>query len=199
MGATAVGPEGTPPGATGRGFRGKLVFWLPWPLLVGLDLWSKAAVFAWLAAQQPNVAEPLRRHVLWDGVLACSLVNWRNPGTVWGLFGGFTGGLIVIRCLATVLLLYFAWRTSARARGQLFVLSLILAGAIGNLYDNFCELRGEVRDFLYCTGTWPVAWGFPAFNVADSCITVGAIGLFWLLLREDRKVAKAAPAVSSPP
>ena len=41
------------------------------------------------------------------------------------------------------------------------------------------------------------ALGFPAFNVADSCITVGAIGLLWLMLREERASQKRAQRVSS--
>jgi len=49
-------------------------------------------------------------------------------------------------------------------------LSLILGGAIGNVIDRV--LRGEVVDFLlfYWRG-----WHFPAFNVADSAITIGAV------------------------
>jgi signal peptidase II len=80
--------------------------------------------------------------------------------------------------------------TSQRARLQLTVLSLVFAGAVGNLYDNFVRADRSVRDFLYFSGTWPFEWRFPAFNVADSCITVGAIGLFLLLWREDRAPAR---------
>jgi signal peptidase II len=72
-------------------------------------------------------------------------------------------------------------------RLHLLVLGLILAGAIGNLYDNFVRADRSVRDFLHFTGAWPFAWDFPAFNVADACITVGAVGLFVLLWRDDRK------------
>ena len=58
-------------------------------------------------------------------------------------------------------------------------------------FEIFRSVRGHhtlraVRDFLYFTGSWPWRWTFPAFNVADSCITVGAIVLFLLLWREDR-------------
>jgi signal peptidase II len=60
-------------------------------------------------------------------------------------------------------------------------LVLILSGAAGNLYDNlFMAPRrpgarfGEVRDFLDVY--FPVwDWHFPTFNVADACITVGAV------------------------
>ena len=63
--------------------------------------------------------------------------------------------------------------------------SLVFAGAVGNLYDNFVRADRSVRDFLHFSGDWPWQWDFPAFNIADSCITVGAFGLFVLLWRED--------------
>ena len=52
-------------------------------------------------------------------------------------------------------------------------LALILGGALGNLYDRIA--LGHVIDFIYVH--WKDAWRFPAFNVADSAITVGAVML----------------------
>jgi signal peptidase II len=181
-------------------FDGKLRFWLLWPLLVALDLWSKYAAFEFLFWDGPinrDAAEQAREHVVFGGPVTFSLVSWRNPGTIWGLFGRFTGALIIIRCLALAVLIWFVRKTPAQARVQLLVLSLIFAGAIGNLYDNFFARDGMVRDFLRFSGSWPVAWDFPAFNVADSCITVGAIGLVLLLMREDRASARTGGEVSS--
>lgn len=185
-------------------FKGKWWFLLPWPLLVALDLWSKAAVFAALA--MPNPLRP-NNHLLsenhrlpipvFDGIVKFELVSWGNTGTIWGAFQGATLPLMVLRCAAVVGLLWFLRLTPRAAKLQQFVLSLILAGALGNLYDNFTRAgvpgvvdERSVRDFLHFSGSWPVAWDFPAFNVADSCITVGAIGLFVLLWREDRKGQK---------
>ncbi|MCA8951883.1 MAG: signal peptidase II [Planctomycetes bacterium] len=188
---TADGVTGDREADGGRGFRGKLWFWLPWPLLVALDLWSKWWVFALLEREYPHVAaEPQRVHpVFRTELLRFDLVQWRNPGTIWGLFQDGTLALMVLRCCAIVGLFWFVYRTPRQKRLQLAVLSLILAGAIGNLYDNFfCPAR-SVRDFLYFTGSWPVDWSFPAFNIADSCITCGAIALFLLLWREDRAAA----------
>lgn len=169
-----------------RGFAGKLWFWLPWPLLVALDLWSKAMVFGFLERTYPLVPEPHRYHQVFDGALRFDLVSWGNPGTIWGLFPNATWVLMVLRCAAVVGLFWFVRNTARTARLQQFVLSLVLAGAIGNLYDNFVRVDRTVRDFLHFSGTWPGKWDFPAFNVADSCITVGAICLFLLLWREDR-------------
>ena len=171
-------------------FRGKWWFWLPWPPLVALDLWSKALVFAELALAHSNnhlLPENNRKPIeIFDGIVRFELVSWGNTGTIWGLFQNGTLPLMVLRCVAIVGLLWFLRLTPRVARLQQFVLSLILAGALGNLYDNFMRDDRSVRDFLRFSGKWPVAWEFPAFNVADSCITVGAIGLFLLLWREDR-------------
>jgi signal peptidase II len=52
-------------------------------------------------------------------------------------------------------------------------LALVLGGALGNLYDRI--VLGHVVDFILVH--WQDRWRFPAFNVADSAITVGAIML----------------------
>lgn len=185
---------GDAPAAAGvRGaLAGKLWFWLPWPCLVALDLWSKAFVFGFLARQSPGLPENHRTpYVLFDGALRCELVTWGNTGTIWGLFQDGTVVLMVLRCAAVAGLFWFLTKTPRAARLQQLVLSLILAGALGNLYDNFTRDDRSVRDFLHFTGSWPFRWDFPAFNVADSCITVGAITLFLLLWREDRRTGRA--------
>lgn len=174
-------------------FRGKAWFWLPVPLLVALDLWSKAAAFAYVAEHAPRA-----RRVDFEFLSALSdrlgfaLVDYTNTGTIWGLGQSLTIPLIVLRFVAVGALIWFAGRTPAGRRIQLLVIGLVLAGAIGNLYDNtFMPDRG-VRDFLlfFYRGEGDVEHRFPAFNVADSCITVGAIGLAILLWREPAKPAK---------
>lgn len=181
-------------------FQGKALFWWPWPLLVVLDLWSKDAAFSWMAANYGESGH--NAHLVFDtSVLRFLLVTWENPGTIWGLFQNGTIVLMVLRCIAVLGLLWFVASTPVQKRFQLAVLSLIFAGAIGNLYDNFTRADAtptrSVRDFLRFEGEWPVRWGFPAFNVADSCITVGAIGLLLMMLREDRASHRKAKAVSS--
>jgi signal peptidase II len=129
-----------------------------------------------------------RSHPVFDTrVLRFDLVAWGNTGTIWGLFQDGTVVLMVVRCLAVVGLLWFVRSTPPRARWQQFVLSLVFAGALGNLYDNFVRADRSVRDFLRFSGQWPVQWDFPAFNVADSCITVGAVILFVESFGHDRR------------
>jgi signal peptidase II len=68
-----------------------------------------------------------------------------------------------------------------------FALSLVLGGAIGNLYDRLT--LGYVVDFLFFHYQ---TWYWPAFNVADSAITVGVVLLLWDgLIEEKRHAGKA--------
>lgn len=176
-------------------FAGKLLFWIPILPLVVLDLWSKSRVFGFLEANYPEVTFANREHEVWGGPIGFNLVQWYNTGTVWGLGQEFPTGLRVLRCVAVVVIVAFVWRTSRQARLALAALGVILAGALGNLYDNFTvavagrpDLSGGVRDFLLFS-FW--GWRFPAFNVADSCITVGAISLaVWLVFRDPGTAAK---------
>ena len=167
-------------------WRGKAWFWVPVIPLVALDLWSKAFFWDYIPAHGRGIgyggypAVP----VFDSEVLGFMLVKAVNTGTVWGLFRDFTIPLMVLRSVAIVLLCWFAWRTPATRRLLLSVLGLILAGAIGNVYDNFTQPNRGVRDFLRFYGHWPREWDFPAFNVADSCICVGAFTLAFLLWRQ---------------
>ncbi len=158
--------------------RGRAWFWVPVAPLVALDLWSKAWVFAFLRAEHPT-ENPLRiRHAVWQGVVDLDLVHWHNTGTIWGLFQGHNLPLVILRCVAVAVIVGYVARLRTRSRGLQFVLGLILAGALGNLFDNFTEDQGGVRDFLSFTfHVFGWNYEFPAFNVADSCITCGVMAL----------------------
>ncbi|MEL0082229.1 MAG: signal peptidase II, partial [Gammaproteobacteria bacterium] len=76
-------------------------------------------------------------------------------------------------------------RLPAQERLQSTSLLLVLAGALGNLVD---RLRfGEVTDFIQ---VHYAGWYFPAFNLADSAITLGVIGLLWMELVHWRRLRK---------
>lgn len=77
----------------------------------------------------------------------------------------FTG----IGIAATVFILYLL-KTHAGQKLFCFAMACILAGAIGNVVDRL--VRGYVVDFLQFH--WHERWYFPAFNVADTAITIGA-------------------------
>jgi signal peptidase II len=65
-----------------------------------------------------------------------------------------------------------------------FAIAMVLGGAVGNVIDRIA--RGSVVDFI--SMHWHRAYTFPAFNLADSAITLGAI---CLIVDELRRVRKA--------
>ena len=67
-------------------------------------------------------------------------------------------------------------------------LALVLGGALGNLYDRV--VLGHVVDFILVH--WQSRWFFPAFNLADTFITIGAILLALDMFKSDKSVKEAA-------
>jgi len=133
--------------------------------LVSADLASKHAVFAALDGVARERGDPAV--VVVPGFLTLRQVL--NPGGVWGIAKDHGELLVAFRALALVVLLVLLARTRIGQPRLLVGLSLVLAGAAGNLYDS-ATLK-HVRDFLY----FHVGDAyFPAFNVADICICVGA-------------------------
>jgi signal peptidase II len=135
-------------------------------LVLSLDQVTKLAILEWV---QPPAAG-----ISITGFLAIVLV-W-NRGMSFGMFN--TGDPIVpwiLGAIAIAVAIGLVWWL-ARARHWLVIagLGLVLGGAIGNLIDRV--LYGAVVDFvlLHAGG-----WHFPAFNVADSAITLGVIALLW--------------------
>ncbi|MCW8357642.1 MAG: signal peptidase II [Marinomonas sp.] len=76
--------------------------------------------------------------------------------------------------IAFAVVVGISWRLVKIAdsnRLESFALTFILGGAVGNLYDRL--VYGHVVDFLQFH--WQQSWYFPAFNLADSAITLGVI------------------------
>ena len=193
--ATAPPQPATGPTGSGRS--------LPWArfvvvaLLVVLDLWSKDAVFAWLDAGPEGVTYDGHGHMrvplLGDWLAAMRSLN---HGMAFGLFGDSQTILVIGRVIAVGVLSFLLWRVPRVASAAGVALVLVLAGALGNLYDNLFlgtvggwlegqeDLSfGAVRDWIdVYFGVWD--WHFPTFNVADSCISVGAVLLFLFWGRE---------------
>ncbi len=122
------------------------------------------------------------------------LVHARNTGIAFSMFSGagpfITSFLIpLFSASAVVMVLVLLWKSDPAARQFHYALVLILSGAAGNLYDR--AVYGYVTDFLdVFIGTYH----WPAFNVADSAITIGA-GL--LLLDAARGTAEEPETQSS--
>jgi signal peptidase II len=99
-----------------------------------------------------------------------------NPGAAWGLFRGASEGARTLffglaTLAASVFILLYLRRLEARQRLLQVALSLVMAGALGNLVDRL--VRGYVVDFVDWHWWKRPDLYWPTFNVADSMIVVG--------------------------
>ncbi len=110
--------------------------------------------------------------VILRNILHMTLVH--NTGIAFGLFKNQGIVFIIIPLIMIALLVYnfyhYKYNNEKLSRLYVVAVSLIIAGAIGNLIDRI--LYGYVIDFIDLR-IWPV------FNIADSAITVGACLLLW--------------------
>ena len=113
-----------------------------------------------------------------------NIVRVHNEGAAFSFLanaGGWQRWFFTILAIAAIVLISNMLRTSLANKRLSLALTLILSGAIGNLIDrvsygyvvDFLDFHHATLDFLFYAGH------FPAFNVADSAITVGAIVLIW--------------------
>jgi signal peptidase II len=106
-----------------------------------------------------------------------------NKGAIFGFFSQTGNQLVyVLLTLASFaalgLVVYYFFKTPPAEKLMKISLSLVLAGALGNLIDRI--FRGYVIDFL---DFYVEKWHWPFFNVADSCITIGACLLILVFFR----------------
>ena len=93
------------------------------------------------------------------------LISIRNEGAAFGLFKGFGNVTFIIVSIAAIMfVIYLMLKSNEDKLG----LSLILGGAIGNLIDRV--ISGSVTDFI---DVFAGRLHWPAFNVADSALTIG--------------------------
>jgi signal peptidase II len=102
------------------------------------------------------------------------ITRMHNTGAAFSFLADASGWqrwfFIVLAVVVTVLVAFWLKRLPTRGQGWLaFGLSLIVGGAVGNVIDRV--VHGYVVDFI---SVHYGGWFFPAFNVADSAITVGA-------------------------
>lgn len=143
-------------------------------LLILADQWTKHAVQRWFEGRQA----PVEITTWFNVVLAY------NRGAAFSLL---SEGVLLPRILFSVIalvasiVLLIMMRKATNAPATQLALALILGGALGNLWDR-C-INGAVVDFIQWH--WD-DWAWPAFNVADSGITVGAVLLVFLSLLRPR-------------
>lgn len=131
-------------------------------IVIVLDLATKALASAELQYATPVPVLPF-----------FNLTLLHNTGAAFSFLAGASGWQrwLFIALAISVSLMLILWLARLRndERWLAVALSLVLGGAVGNLYDRV--VHGYVVDFLH------FYWGnyhFPAFNLADSAITIGA-------------------------
>ncbi|MBL4801812.1 MAG: signal peptidase II [Emcibacter sp.] len=104
-------------------------------------------------------------------------LQWaENRGVSFSMFStdGDLGRWALVGLTALIAIGLGIWLKSVQTRVLAIALGLVIGGAVGNIYDR--AVFGFVADFLqFHVGDW----SFAIFNVADSCITVGAVLLIW--------------------
>ena len=156
--------------------------------VIALDQWTKTLVVERLSE--------LDRYVL---LPVLEFMRLHNEGAAFSFLstaGGWQRWLFIgLGVVVSAAILFWLRRLPAKGQALLAAgLSLILGGALGNVIDRV--LFGYVIDFIR------VHYGehyFPAFNVADSAITVGVALLIWDSLRPGARAAAGAPARQETP
>ena len=149
---------------------------LRWLWLTLAVVFLDRATKAWFEAKTPEGwSDELVRNFIY-------LVHAKNPGVAfsfladvhapWVRYALIGGSFLVIAGLAWMLVASNTGGSLAAAG-----LALLLGGATGNLTDRI--LHGAVTDFFE---VWFGSYHYPAFNVADAAITIGAILILWDLL-----------------
>lgn len=131
-------------------------------IIVAVDQWTK-----WLASSNLNYGQPVEILPFFN------LTLWHNTGAAFSFLndaGGWQRGFFAtVSTVVSVVLVVWMYRLPKQQKLLMLALALILGGAVGNLYDRV--VLGYVVDFI---DVYYKASHFPAFNIADSAISIGA-------------------------
>jgi signal peptidase II len=178
--APAVTSPVARPVTTGRR-RHRPELWLALALVIA-DQVSKAAIRATIPLYDSVEVIP--------GFL--NLTHALNTGAAFGFLDrlDFAYKTVVVALLATSALaaiVFYAMTLGSETRLSRLALTLVVAGAVGNLIDRV--VAGAVVDFV---DVYLGTWHFWAFNVADTCISLGAVLLIFDMLRTGSHVPSPA-------
>ncbi len=140
----------------------RFIFFLSVPLYA-LDQLTKHLVLRFVSPDEPRAIISNFFH----------LVNVTNTGAAFGSFRNNNTFFIAISSLAFFVVLVLLVRRRSRNVWRDVSLALLLAGILGNLTDRL--LYGHVIDFLLFDLHVRFAHPWPAFNVADSCISIAVV------------------------
>lgn len=150
-------------------------FW-PWVIaivfLLALDQITKTLVRAYM--------EPYQSIPVLGDFLRLTLVL--NPGSAFGIRILGVQALLIFGWTAAVLLTVYLFHISRRRDPMSLPVMLFLTGAAGNAIDR--TFFGKVTDFIDADFPDIIMTRWPVFNVADSCVTIGIILVFYLAVVE---------------
>ena len=154
---------------------GKIWFWLSIVIII-LDQLTKFLADSSLQYNVPNAVFPgLNMTLVYNYGAAFSFLSDAGGWQRWFF--------IILSSVVSILIAVWLYRTPANRRWTACTLALILGGAIGNLWDRIN--LGYVIDFI---DVYYQQWHWPAFNIADSAISIGVAMLIVDALWLDRAV-----------
>ena len=156
-------------------FKSRMPYFVLVLLVLFLDRWTK-----WLIVSRMLLNQTI---LVIDGFFSITYV--KNTGVAFGILdavqSSFKSSILAVLTVAAIIaVLVYSWRTPASNKLLQMGLSLILAGALGNLYDRVNY--GYVVDFIE---VYFRSYRWPSFNIADSAITAGVALLALELFRKD--------------
>lgn len=150
-------------------------------LVIAIDLGTKAIATAMLTYGDPVPVLP-----------SFNLTLLHNTGAAFSFLADAAGWqrwfFAAIAIVVSVVLVVWLKRLKRHETLLAVALAMVLGGALGNLYDRV--VLGHVVDFILVH--WQSRWFFPAFNLADTFITIGAILLALDMFKSDKSVKEAA-------
>ncbi len=173
----------------------KITLWFraAWPVLlvaaiiIGLDQWTKEWIRQTVPEYTATIPIPsLGEYFVFEHV--------RNYGAAFGILQNQSMLFVVIAVVVAIAILVYARYLPTNQITVRLLLGLQLGGAVGNLLDRLFQLdengRGYVTDFIKMG--IPGVYYWPNYNIADSAIVCGVIGLGIYIIWDDIRQQRAA-------
>jgi signal peptidase II len=156
-----------------------IIFILGAAVIIALDQITKTAIVANFFIHES--------YTVINGLF--NLVYVMNPGAAFGFLASTSEMFryfffIGITAVVILLIIYYIVKSKSKNMPIVISLTLIFAGAVGNLIDRI--RYGAVVDFL---DFYIHTWHWPAFNVADSSISLGAVLMIWGMIIQRKEEA----------
>ena len=145
------------------------------------DAWFLVLAVAVIAFDQFSkwlIRQTVERGDSWPGEWPVKIVHITNTGAAFGIFQNAGPLLVVTSLIGMAAILIYLFNPGFAHPLMRVGLALMFGGAVGNLVDRL--MSGKVVDFI----KFP---HWPAFNLADSAITIGVLLLLWAMTREPAK------------